>query len=331
MVGAPVIRFRTEPTAADVVWNAAGLVRRSRITLLLGGFNVALGLVMVVREDLIGLAFVVLGLTFLTGLFAAPFVWFSIRQRRELVLAPADFEVSPERLVIRTAIASSDQDWSVYRHADETDRAFVLHTGIGAAVLVIKRGIPDQALSDFRVLLARLGLMRGSPGVAGTLRRAGWAVLGAVAALAIVFGPLLIGRIGATAAIDLQPRAQGSRVVVDGTTDLPDGAGVVVSVIQLDGWERDGADGVAPDREASPWVIDVPVLVADGRFRADVGETGWPAGRAVAVAYFWVDPTQPPVVVERFGSGGQRLRGPGVRDGPGGPTLEVYQPFRIGD
>ena len=109
-----------------------------------------------------------------------------------------------------------------------------------------------------------------------------------------------------------------------GTRDLACVRALVVEVIQLDEWQREGADGTAPDVETSRWVRIEYGVVQDDRFDVTSDVTGWPAGRGLATAYFWIDPTQPATVITRFWTRGQSLRGPDVVDRDDwGPTLVI--------
>ena len=154
--------------------------------------------------------------------------------------------------------------------------------------------------------------------------------MGVAVSGALIFGPRLIGGIGATATMDFQTTVDGRSVTVRGTTDLPDGAVVGIQLIQEDEWERESADGVAPDPASSPWVITQYVQVQDGQFTATFHPDAWPAGRGGVGAYFWVDANQPSQVIQRFGANGSGLRGPDVTDlDDRGPTLEVERTFEI--
>lgn len=186
------LRFTTTPTTSDMVWNAASLMQRSRFAMVVGGFNTTLAALGLVRGDVVSVILLLLGLSFLTGLFVAPFVWWAIRQRRELVLAPVTFTADVGGLDIESSVSHGRQDWSVYRRANETDRAFVLDTGIGAAVVITKRGLAPASIHALRALLARVGLGRTTPDPLGSLRQVGWIIVGVAGAAFIALGPRIL-------------------------------------------------------------------------------------------------------------------------------------------
>jgi hypothetical protein len=315
-----------------MIVNAAALMRQSSFSLALGAFMTSAGVIGVYRGDLVSSVFLVLGLTLLTGLFGIPFIWYSIRQRRDLVLAPVQFEVDEAGLSMASSVASSRQEWSVYRRADETSRAFFLQLGTGAAVLVPKRGLSDAAIDAFRERLERVGLLDRDRATRRQVRQLAWVAIGIGASVLLTLGPAVLARAGATASLDLSATADGGTVVVHGTTDLPDGVVIDVRVVQVDEWERDNDDGVAADPETSPWVIDGQAVVEDGAFDLTLAIDDWPGGRGGAAAYFFVDSRQPADVVDRFGVDGSGLRGPEAVEYPDfGTALEVHRSFEIPD
>lgn len=320
------LRFTAHPSTGDVVWNAATLMRRSAIMIAFGTFATATSAVAIVEGDPTGIVFLALGLSFLTGLFVAPFVWWAVHRRRDLVLAPLDVEADTHGLSIASSYGSTQHAWSVFRSARETSRAFVLDTGIGSAALITKRGVDPGTVSAFRGHLVRAGLLRLPVTAMDRIRPLLWVGVGLAVAGALIAGPRLIGGIDATAKMELDSTVDGRTITVRGTTDLPDGAIVDVQLTQIDEWEHETADGVAPDVETSPWVLYEEATVRDGRFNTTFQPDGWPAGRGGVAAYFSVDTFQPSMVVDRFGSSGENLRGPDVSDQDGyGPTLEVYR------
>ena len=89
----PTITFVAQQTASDLVWHSAELVRRSPFVIAIGTFVIAISAITVITGDLSGIVGVLLGLSFLTGLFAVPFVLWGVRQRRDLLLAPVTVEI----------------------------------------------------------------------------------------------------------------------------------------------------------------------------------------------------------------------------------------------
>ena len=224
------LRFTTQPTSSDFVANAAAMMRRSAVTLVIGAFATTVAAITLYLGDLVGLFLLVAGLSMLTGLFMVPFVWFAIRQRRDLVLASVDVEADADGLTMTTARASSRQAWSVYRDVRETSRAFLLNTGAGAAILLAKRGMDADQVSAFRDLLARVGLIRPQS-TFDRVRPALWVALGAILGVSLIVVPLMISGADATATMGITTSTTGSMITVEGTTDLPDGAIVVVQLV----------------------------------------------------------------------------------------------------
>ena len=325
------VAFTSRPSAADVIANAAAYMRRTGIALLFGTFaTVSSILGLVLAGDATSLIFLLLGLSFLSGVFAVPFVWWSVRRRRDLVLAPLDVVADEEGIGVTASYGSSRHAWSVYRRVRETDRAFLLDMGTGSAAMITKRGVPDTDVAAFRALLVRVGVLATPGGLRRYLRPLVWVAVGAGLALALWFGPRALSTIGATATMTIATEVGDGTVTVTGETDLPDGAVIGIQAVQWDQWQREAADGTAPDVETSPWVRPGQAVVADGRYEATLPIDGWPAGHGVAFAYFWVDAGQPADVIARFGADGSGLKGPDVTDRDlFGPTLQVQDDFDI--
>ena len=205
------LRFTTQPTSSDFVANAAAMMRRSAVTLVTGAFATTVAAITLYLGDLVGVFLLVAGLSMLTGLLMVPFVWFAIRQRRDLVLASVDVEADADGLTMTTARASSRQAWSVYRDVRETSRAFMLNTGTGAAILLAKRGMDADQVRAFRELLARVGLIRPRSAF-DRVRPALWVALGAVLGIGLIVAPLLISGADATATMGIATSTDGSMV-----------------------------------------------------------------------------------------------------------------------
>jgi prepilin signal peptidase PulO-like enzyme (type II secretory pathway) len=132
------------------------------------------------------------GLTFLSGAFVVPFVWFSIRRRRELVLAPLDVDADRTGITLATPIATTRHAWSVYRRAREIPDGFLLDTGIGANVMVAKRGAAESDVDAFRTLLREVNLLR--PSSMGMLTWLVWLLVGIGAGVGFtMLLPVLLG------------------------------------------------------------------------------------------------------------------------------------------
>lgn len=329
--GAPpdptAIRFVAQPTMGDLVWHQAELMRRAALVIVFGTFVTVTSAIALALGDLTSIIGLLLGLSFLSGLFGVPFVWWAIHQRRDLLLAPVSFEIDDEGISMSTSRSTSRSAWSVFRRARETRRAFVLDTGAGAAAMVLKRAMGADVVDSVRARLQRLGLLR-EPTLARRLRPLVWVGVGLLAVGVVFGGSLFLANAGANVALETTPTVAGRHVTIDGTTDLPDGTLLSVQVFQLDAWSRALAAG---DAAADfPYVADLEAVVHDGRFSADADMTGWPAGHGMSAVSFWIDGSQPQAVIDRFGLDGSRLHGAKVLPNEDtGPTLRVDHGFDI--
>lgn len=326
------LRFSTQPSTGDILWNTAALMRRSGVSIVVGTFATAVSSVAIVLGDRSGILFLVMGLSFLTGLFVVPFVWWGIRQRRDLVLASIDVEANAQGLSLTTTQGGSHQDWSVFRKASETSRAFMLDTGAGAVMLITKRGVDAADVDTFRNLLVQGGLLPARRTAIQRLRPLLWVAIGLAAAAALPLGISFIAGTGTTATMDLVPTVAGRTVTVRGTTDLPDGANVSVGLVQLDVQEQVLGGGNEPAGDPSDWLLYEDLRVNDGQFSATFNVERWAPGQVTATAYFWVDPAQPQAVIDRFGADGSGLYGPDVRTYDDGTiSLEVQRTFELAE
>ena len=322
------VRFTSYPSQGDILNNAAALARRSAVSQAVGAFATTIAIVAIVLGEWWIVFFLAFGLLLLSGYFIVPFMWISIRKRRDLILAPVQVEADRQGVTMTTKQASVRQSWSVYRRVRETHEAFLLEIGTGAVGIIVKAGVSETDQAAFRGLLKGAGLIKPPDGILRRLRPLLWIAIGVAAAAALIAGPRFVAGINATATMSLSATVEGDSVMIDGTTDLPDGAQVSVEALQLDEWVRANDAGIQP--AGSPWARYETATVQGGGFSATIPLTDWPAGRGQAVAYFWMDSTQPEAAVDRFGRTGDRLRGPEVVADPDyGPILEVQVPFSI--
>jgi hypothetical protein len=330
MADADEVRFTSRPSFADIMWTSARSARGSALSVAFGTVMVATA-VLTFALGPSGLAFLpfgILGLAFLTGLFMVPITWIVSRRRPDL-LAPFEVRADAEGLSLHSANASSRVAWSNYRGVRETDRAFLLDDG-ALTVILSKRGASDEQLNEFRSLVAAAGVADVTPPWRRRLRVLAWAVVGLAIASTMVFGSTALNRLLANARIELEVATSGALVTVRGSTDLPDGTLIAVDVYHADEWRRAGHGDRSRDVDSFPWIDGADATVMDGTFEATIDVTGWPAGRGGAVALFWVDGYQPPMVEERFGPDGADLRGPDVRLlDDGSRRLEVVTLFDL--
>lgn len=99
-------------------------------------------------------------------------------------------------------------------------------------------------------------------------------------------------------------------LTVSGSTSLPDGAIVTV-------WADSSGTGYDQYQTTGP----APAIVSGGVFRRTFDVSNWGAGTIVVTAQFAITSDQPRSLIDRYGWGGEGLRGPDVR-----PDYERGQP-----
>lgn len=170
------VTFTAQPTASDYVSTSAALLRVSTGSQVLGGAMLGLGTVgLIGLTDPFSLMPIAFGLALITGAFAIPFVWYGIRRRRDLLLAPLHVSADREGISITGPTSTTRQQWSTYRRVREIPTAFLLDTGTGANLMIAKRGPDPEVIERFRSLIADVGLLRG---VASAEVRAAWILVG---------------------------------------------------------------------------------------------------------------------------------------------------------
>lgn len=170
------VTFTAQPTASDYVSTSAALLRVSTGSQVLGGAMLGLGTVGLISfTDLFSVVPIAFGLALITGAFAVPFVWYGIRRRRDLLLAPLHVSADREGISITGPTSTARQQWSTYKRVREVPTAFLLDTGAGANLMIAKRGPDPEVIERFRSLLADVGLLRA---VASAETRAAWILAG---------------------------------------------------------------------------------------------------------------------------------------------------------
>jgi hypothetical protein len=114
--------------------------------------------------------------------------------------------------------------------------------------------------------------------------------------------------------IDQEVVLDARLATVLGTTNLPDGA-----VLHFYFWHESDAENIGDFHSGS-------TIVEDGRFEYSRDLSDFGAGTVTAFTEFSIewDVAQPPHVLDRFGSQGERLEGPQVVvDSPGDPRVLV--------
>jgi YcxB-like protein len=186
------ITFVSRPTMADVIGSAVVLTRWSLFSSAAGTFACVNALfAIVVTGDRLSILFLLLGLSFLTGVFIVPFAWWALHQRRDLVLAEVEVLADDAGITLTTAASTGRHDWSVFRQVRETSGAFVLDTGAGAAVLIVKRGADAASIEGLRRLLIAAGKVPPD-GRRRDLRRTVFGVAIGLAATAVLIGSAIL-------------------------------------------------------------------------------------------------------------------------------------------
>lgn len=189
------VSFTVRPTQGDVIRNAMATSRASTSTVAVGTFSATVGLVSIVLTTDLHLAWappLVFGLALLTGAYAVPFVWWTIRRRRDLMLVAIDVLADSEGVELASAVASGRQSWSMFRRARELPSAFLFETGTSLSMAVPTNGASTADLEAFRALLVDLGLLRPSDGAELRRTLVGTAI-GLIAAIVALGLPLLLG------------------------------------------------------------------------------------------------------------------------------------------
>lgn len=158
----------------------------------------------------------------------------------------------------------------------------------------------------------------------GTMRHVGATTLlslGFLAAACAPPGGTAPGAAGAgeTVALTVEPVKDWRDLRLEGSTDLPDGAVLSYSVIHA----------LASELPPSEWpaknlMSDGTAVVQDGRYRAELNATYWPAGAVRVRVQFPVAP-QPAAIGTRYGEFGERLTGDNVTSLGGSQVVTVEQ------
>lgn len=325
--GMPPVSLRFRPTILDFVRISSTITRHSPTSMAMGAFILGAGTISFAKGDVPSLALALLGASMVSGTFSAPFVWFGIRRRRELFVVDTAVTADAHGIETTIPLASAKREWAVFRRSRETSDAFLLDPGTGGTVFVLKRGSTREDIDSFRRLLVSVAL---PPVAHRRIAPIAGAVVGFLVAIALMLGPRWLSSQTANASADLSVRVEGGRATVDGTTNLPDGSFVDVVLVQEAGYDRQVAAGIDPVVGISQWVLDAYTPVREGHVAASFDIRAWPQGDAVAWLYFWLDDTQPPTTIARYGHDGSGLRGPDVVHlADRGNTLQVSSRFSV--
>jgi 8-oxo-dGTP pyrophosphatase MutT (NUDIX family) len=161
-----VARAAFRLSTSDMVHASVALMRRSLSTRLMGGAMITVAVVLLfLVQDLTSVAIFVLGLTFVTGWFAAPFAWYQARKRPDLVSAEVTVTADDRGIRFTSPLYDGFNDWDTYFRVHEAGGFLFLDTSTGINQLVPKRAFSPTDLATFYRLLERSGLLagRGSP------------------------------------------------------------------------------------------------------------------------------------------------------------------------
>jgi len=136
-------------------------MRRSMLSL---GFGVLLlllgfGAWLATGDVIVNLPPVLLGVSFLTGWFAAPFAWWQGRKRRDLVESPSFVRLDASGMTSRTATAEGHHAWSTFRRVHDRGGFLFLDTQSGTNAIIPKRAFSPTDLATVYRLLDRNGLL----------------------------------------------------------------------------------------------------------------------------------------------------------------------------
>jgi hypothetical protein len=161
-------------------------------------------------------------------------------------------------------------------------------------------------------------------------------VLTAIAVIVLIVGGLLAGRVlaasmmgqcspgwltGADPQLCVNAAVTQNNLVVTGTTSLPDGAIIEISVEE--------SVGV---RYWSSGTVDV--TAAGGSFGRTFDVSSWSSGTAIVTARFAVTVDQPQAIIDRYHADGSGLSGPDVRPGyrgGGSAVVEMTTQVYVGE
>lgn len=179
----PVVHVTYELSGADYRSATIELSQQSVTMVAVGTFAVVLSVIPILNGDLASVGFMLLGASFLTGVYCLPFIWWAIRRRSDLLLSRHDLTVDAGGIRIETPMTSSHQSWPTFRRVRELTEVFTLDYGTGANAMIPKRALDPAAEASFRELIQSRGLLQTPARWANFARGAG---LGALAAVTLV-------------------------------------------------------------------------------------------------------------------------------------------------
>jgi 8-oxo-dGTP pyrophosphatase MutT (NUDIX family) len=149
-------------TAGDMLRAMMILSRRSTGTLALGTILIGLGALnaTLLSDLVIGIPAILLGLTFVSGLYCLPFIWYQLRKRRDLLSAPTTMVADRHGVTYTSATYDSKATWDMFKRVRELSGFVFLDTGMGANYFIPIRAFAAGDLERFRKLVADAGFVQ---------------------------------------------------------------------------------------------------------------------------------------------------------------------------
>jgi hypothetical protein len=179
---APII-VDYRPTTGDYVKTAVASASRSVVMVAIGTSLVGIAIIPVLNGDLVSWLTLLLGLTFVSGLYVVPFIWWAVQRCPDLMLTSQRLTVDAWGVRTEMATVKTEQARPTFRRVREVRSGFVLDYGTGANAVIPKRAFDPATLVRFRELASGAGKLDRSPRWRPTVVGM---VLGGGAALAFV-------------------------------------------------------------------------------------------------------------------------------------------------
>ncbi len=150
-------------TQRELVLANVEVMRRSTFTRVAGLLMSGLSLFGILTAgDLISVGLLVVGLSFLTGWFAAPIAWYQARKRPDLVTAETVLRADDRGLRVASPMVNGLTSWAAFRTVHESGRFLFLDTDSGLNLIIPKRVFAPGDLAILYRLLERHGLLGAS-------------------------------------------------------------------------------------------------------------------------------------------------------------------------
>jgi hypothetical protein len=155
----PAVHVDYQMSGADYRSATIELTQQSVGTVAFGTLFVGMSLIPLLNGDLSSIPILVVGLSFLTGVYCLPFIWWAIRRRSDLLLTRHDLTADATGIRVATATTTTQQTWPTFRRVRELTNVFTLDYGTGANGMVPKRALDAPTAERFRRLVRSVGLL----------------------------------------------------------------------------------------------------------------------------------------------------------------------------